>query len=77
MADNMIERATAEAGGLKWIQAEHRVRPEELEAQVGFMQGAAGIATALLHLDAAVRGLDVLPIRFVDDPWGESEAPGV
>ncbi|MEO1367960.1 MAG: lanthionine synthetase LanC family protein, partial [Acidobacteriota bacterium] len=71
VADNLVERASSERDGLKWVQAEHRRRPEQLEAQVGFMQGASGIATALLHLDAVVRGLEVEPLRFVDDPWGE------
>ena len=33
------------------------------------MQGAAGVAIALLHLDAAVRGLEVGRLAFVDDPW--------
>jgi lantibiotic modifying enzyme len=66
--DNASGRATAEAGGLKWIQAEHRVRPELLVAQTGLMQGAAGVGLALLHLDGAMNGRAdriVLP----DNPW--------
>ena len=39
--------------GLRWVQAEHRVRPELLVAQTGYMQGAAGIGMWLLRLDAA------------------------
>ena len=69
MADNLLDRAEPEGEGLKWIQAEHRVKPELLEAQISYMQGAAGIAAALLHLDAALRELDVEPLRLVDDPW--------
>ncbi|MEM9554579.1 MAG: lanthionine synthetase LanC family protein [Acidobacteriota bacterium] len=70
MADDLIARATADdSGGLRWIQAEHRVRPDELEAQVGYMQGAAGIGIALFHLDAALRDRDLEPLRFVDNPW--------
>jgi len=38
--------------GFKWMQAEHRVRPEELKAQTGFMQGAAGIGEWLLDMHA-------------------------
>jgi lantibiotic modifying enzyme len=63
-----LSRATAEADGLKWIQAEHRVRPELLVAQTGLMQGAAGVGLAMLHLDGAREGrkrLVVLP----DDPF--------
>ncbi|MGH9944537.1 MAG: lanthionine synthetase LanC family protein, partial [Pyrinomonadaceae bacterium] len=53
---NLLARATREGDGLKWIQAEHRVKPDLLVAQTGFMQGAAGIGTWLLHLDAFERG---------------------
>ncbi|MHC4992439.1 MAG: lanthionine synthetase LanC family protein [Planctomycetota bacterium] len=44
------------ATGMKWVHAEHRVRPEEVAAQTGFMQGAAGIGLALLKLDAQQTG---------------------
>jgi lantibiotic modifying enzyme len=46
-----MSRATEEDSGLKWIQAENRTQPENLVAQTGFMQGAAGVGTFLLHLD--------------------------
>ena len=52
--DDVVSRATADGAGLKWIQAEHRVRPELLVAQTGLMQGAAGVGLALLHLDGAM-----------------------
>ncbi len=47
---------------------EHRVQPDLLIAQTGFMQGAAGIGTWLLlfsedERDAADR------ITFPDSPW--------
>jgi lantibiotic modifying enzyme len=63
-----LARATADGDGMKWIQAEHRVRPELLVAQTGLMQGAAGVGLAMLHLDGARAGrkrLVVLP----DDPF--------
>ena len=63
-----LTRATADGDGLKWTQAEHRVRPELLVAQTGLMQGAAGVGLAMLHLDGARVGrtrLVVLP----DDPF--------
>jgi hypothetical protein len=70
VAADTMHRATTEDGGLKWIQAEHRVRPELLIAQTGLMQGAAGVGLAMLHLDGASQRrppLVVLP----DDPfWG-------
>ena len=37
-------------GKRSWDQAEHRDRPDFLERQTGYMQGAAGIASFLLHL---------------------------
>jgi lantibiotic modifying enzyme len=68
MIDDMLGRATPEAGGLKWIQAEHRVQPALLIAQTGYMQGAAGIGSALLHFAAA---LDKRPanVRLPDSPF--------
>jgi len=69
LTKNLLNRATEENGGLKWIQAEHRVRPELLQAQSGLMQGAAGIGLWLLRLDGFYKGRDpsfVLP----DSPFG-------
>jgi lantibiotic modifying enzyme len=68
LVDDVLSRATREGQGLKWIQAEHRVRPELLVAQTGYMQGAAGIGAALLHLDAATRGRPT-SVRLPDSPF--------
>jgi lantibiotic modifying enzyme len=68
VAADTLRRGTASDGGLKWIQAEHRVKPELLIAQTGLMQGAAGVGIAMLHLDGARekrKPLVVLP----DNPW--------
>ena len=68
IADNVLTRASADGDGLKWTQAEHRVRPELLVAQTGLMQGAAGVGLAMLHLDGASsrrRPFVVLP----DNPY--------
>jgi hypothetical protein len=46
------------------VQAEHRVTPEDVKAQTGYMQGSAGVGVALLHLEGAQQGrapLVVLP----------------
>jgi lantibiotic modifying enzyme len=51
-----LSRSSVDHDGLKWIQAEHRVRPELLVAQTGLMQGAAGVGLALLHVDGALSG---------------------
>ncbi len=65
---NLFARATCEGDGLKWIQAEHRVKPDLLVAQTGFMQGAAGTGTWLLHLDAFERGQKA-SIVWPDSPF--------
>ena len=54
--DDAVARGTADGDGLRWVQAEHRMRPDLLVAQTGLMQGAAGVGLALLHLDGAMAG---------------------
>jgi lantibiotic modifying enzyme len=56
VAHDTLARATVEGDGWKWVQAEHRVRPEDVVAQTGLMQGAAGVGLAMLHLDGAREG---------------------
>jgi lantibiotic modifying enzyme len=53
---DLLARATRDAQGMRWIQAEHRARPELLVSQTGLMQGAAGIGLWLLHLDGLEHG---------------------
>ena len=65
---NLLGRATRDEAGMRWIQAEHRVRPELLVAQTGYMQGAAGIGVWLLQLDAAEAGRD-LGLHLPDTPF--------
>ncbi len=56
VTDKLLAAATVEDGRMKWVQAEHRVRPDLLIAQTGLMQGAAGIGLYLLRLDAFQKG---------------------
>jgi len=65
---NTTSRATDDAAGLRWVQAENRVSPENLVAQTGFMQGAAGVGTFFLQLDALARGAS-WPAPWPDTPW--------
>jgi lantibiotic modifying enzyme len=53
---NLLSRVTGDEKGDRWVQAEHRVKPDLLIAQTGYMQGAAGIGIWLLHLDAFEQG---------------------
>jgi lantibiotic modifying enzyme len=66
---NTLSRATDDANGLRWVQAENRVSPENLVAQTGFMQGAAGVGTFFLQLDALARGV-AWTTPMPDTPWG-------
>jgi lantibiotic modifying enzyme len=64
----LLAKATRDSQGMRWIQAEHRVKPELLVAQTGYMQGAAGIGMLLLHLDGFQRGRKA-SINFPDSPF--------
>jgi lantibiotic modifying enzyme len=66
---NLLKRATATPdGGLKWSHAETRVMPNYTYAQTGYMQGAAGIGMALLHMDAVEKGKP-WTLRLPDSPY--------
>jgi hypothetical protein len=66
-----LEHGTRDRDGLRFPQVEHRVKPELVEAQVGLMQGAAGVGLVALRL---AHGLGRLASGLPDDPtadaWG-------
>ena len=64
----LLSKATRDRDGMRWIQAEHRVRPELLVAQTGYMQGAAGIGMLFLRMDDFQRGKKA-SIIFPDSPF--------
>lgn len=68
LTENLLSRATKGETGIRWVQAEHRSRPDFLQAQTGLMQGAAGIGLWLLRLDAHEQGLSPR-INFPDTPF--------
>ncbi|HEX4960473.1 MAG TPA: lanthionine synthetase LanC family protein [Thermoanaerobaculia bacterium] len=71
IARNLLDRATpAAGGGLKWIHAEHRIKPDYTYAQTGYMQGAAGIGALFLQMDALDKG-QPWTLRLPDSPFGE------
>ncbi len=65
---NTLARATEDGDGIKWIQAENRVEPQNLVAQTGLMQGAAGIGLYFLRLDAFERKKKP-SVRLPDSPF--------
>lgn len=67
----VLDAARREETGLQWVHAEHRVQPDHLVAQTGYMQGASGIGSFLLamHLhEQGKRRVHPLP----DDPFGRA-----
>jgi lantibiotic modifying enzyme len=67
-AEDILARGEEVGQGMRWVQAEHRVRPEFLVAQTGRMQGAAGVGSFFLRLEGFAAGrapLTILP----DSPW--------
>jgi lantibiotic modifying enzyme len=67
--DDTLRRSTKTDGdGLKWVQAETRVKPEIVVAQTGLMQGAAGVGLCFLHFDAAEQRRATV-IELPDSPW--------
>jgi lantibiotic modifying enzyme len=68
LTEDLLARTTKIESGMKWIQAEHRSRPEFLQAQTGLMQGAAGIGLWLLRLDAFYNR-QIPQIMFPDNPF--------
>ena len=59
-------QADHDSAGRRWPQAEHRTRPDFIETQTGYMQGAAGIASFLLHLATTQAGA---PVKIPMPDW--------
>lgn len=68
LADYTMGEAAQDEAGVHWIQAVHRTQPDFLQAQTGWMQGAAGVGAFFLHLDGARKGRTA-QVRFPDSPW--------
>jgi lantibiotic modifying enzyme len=68
LTDQIMKKATLDESGMRWIQAEHRSRPDFLQAQTNLMQGAAGIGLWLLHWMEHKRGEEPL-IVLPDNPF--------
>lgn len=65
-AEVILEDSEFEDGQRRWRQAEHRDRPDFVQAQTGYMQGAAGIASFLQHLAGT---LDGAPVKLAMPDW--------
>ena len=68
-SDVLLAKATRDNEGVRWVQAEHRVKPDLLMAQTGLMQGASGIGLWLLHFSAFENGRARPTITLPDNPF--------
>jgi lantibiotic modifying enzyme len=68
LGNYLLGEATEEEGTSRWIQAENRTQPENVVAQTGWMQGAAGVGAFFLHLDGMEKGR-LSRVVFPDSPW--------
>jgi hypothetical protein len=74
VAAQTLSRATDLGGtGYRWYQAWTRTQPGVVRAETGYMIGAAGVGSALLHLHRAARG-DYEAILFPDNPFPSGRA---
>jgi lantibiotic modifying enzyme len=64
--ETVLGASTVQDGGRSWEQAEHRARPKFVQRQTGYMQGAAGIGSFLLHY-ATARTSQPVRILFPDE----------
>jgi lantibiotic modifying enzyme len=71
VVDDILKRATVDERGMRWVQAENRIDPATVIAQTGYMQGAAGMGTGLLHLDGRKQHRQPL-IVLPDSPYARS-----
>lgn len=65
---SVVEDHSESTNGVRsWTQAEHRARPRFVQAQTGYMQGAAGIGSFLVHLATQDRIGGPVRIALPDD----------
>ena len=68
LTEQIMLKATRDDNGMWWVHAEHRSRPDFLQAQTNLMQGAAGVGFWLLRLmehEGDLKSFVVLP----DNPF--------
>ena len=65
-ADVILAHSELTDGRRRWRHAEHRDRADFLQAQTGYMQGAAGIASFLIHLATTQAGA---PVKIPMPDW--------
>lgn len=70
LADALVERAVLDGSNAYWRFVEHRAPEPLLAPEVGWMQGAAGIAAFLFRVSRVVRdGPTAAAVRRMDTWW--------
>jgi lantibiotic modifying enzyme len=70
--ETLTRESDPDGHGARWYQAWTRVKPDDLAAETGYMIGAAGVGSALLHLHLAELG-HFEAILFPDNPFPQTE----
>ncbi|NKC01451.1 MAG: hypothetical protein GKR90_23540 [Pseudomonadales bacterium] len=70
VGNEVIRRSEGDEQTRFWPQAEHRSQPDFVQAQTGYMQGAAGVGSFLVHLATTLRGTPV-KVLFPEAPYGQ------
>jgi len=70
VAAEIIRRSSGDADTRFWPQAEHRSQTDFIQAQTGYMQGAAGVGSFLVHLATTLQGKPV-KVLFPEAPYGK------
>ena len=65
---NRADQSQGEQNMYSWPQAEHRTQPDFIQAQTGYMQGAAGVGSFFVHLATTLQG-HPCKIQFPDSPF--------
>ncbi|MEJ7629512.1 MAG: lanthionine synthetase LanC family protein [Nocardioidaceae bacterium] len=58
LVDDLADRASVDADGVRWLNHEHRATPSTLEPRTGWAMGNAGIVRELLRYARIRNGLD-------------------
>lgn len=71
LVDDLLKRAIVDEAGMRWSNYEYRKDESHLPAETGYMQGASGIGSTLLHLHRHLTG-DPWTVRWPHAPRWES-----
>ncbi|MEM7018352.1 MAG: lanthionine synthetase LanC family protein [Pseudomonadota bacterium] len=68
VATELVNRSEGDTQQCCWPQAEHRSQPDFIQAQTGYMQGAAGVGSFFIHLATTLADKPV-KIAWPDSPY--------